>query len=256
MLNEQRDRRSISRATRAAVFAALLATATVVAAAQSGYSSLTGRATDEHGRGIPGATVMLANEARQSKYEVKSGADGNFEFVGLPAGDYTFGVRAVGFQEIKDSVSIAGKNIHRDFTLKLGTLQETITIDFLPAAEQNQAVRDVPEVGKAFTPVMKACVASPEGGRIVPPRKIRDAYPYYPSSLRGTWAEGSVVMEALVGVDGHVADVRLIGDPQPDLAQSAVAAVREWRYTQTMLNCAPVEVTMTVTVNFRRAPQP
>ncbi len=43
-------------------------------------------------------------------------------------------------------------------------------------------------------------------------------------------------------LDGYVADVRLVGDAQPDLAQSAIAAVREWRYTETLLNCTPVEV--------------
>ena len=254
MLNEQRDRQSISRATRIGVLVALLAAATAVAAAQNGFASLTGRASDEHGRGVQGVTVTLANEARQSKYEVKSSADGNFEFVGLPAGEYVLGAQAIGFQDVKDAVSIAGKNLQRNVSLKIGKLQETITLKFAPDSEQDSPVRDIPNVGKGIIPAKKECVAAPEGGRIVPPRKIRDASPYYPSSLRGTWTEGTVQMEALIGIDGHVADVRLIGDAQPDFAQSAVAAVREWRFTETMLNCTPVEVTMTVTVNFRRAP--
>ncbi len=201
--------------------------------------------------------MTLANEARQSKYEVKSNADGNFEFVGLPVGDYVLGARAIGFQDVKDAVSMAGKSLHRNVSLKLGKLQETVTLKFAPDSEQDQPVRDTPNVGKVVNPAKRECVAVPEGGRIMPPRKIRDAYPYYPSTLRGTWSEGTVQMEALIGIDGHVADVKLIGDAQPDLAQSAIAAVREWRYTETMLNCTPVEVTMTVTVNFRRAvPQP
>ena len=99
-------------------------------------------------------------------------------------------------------------------------------------------------------PARKECVASAEGGRIVPPKKIRDAHPYYPTALQGTAPAATVELEALIGADGYVADVRLIGDAQPDLAQSAIAAVREWRYTETLLNCKPVEVMMTVTVNF------
>jgi hypothetical protein len=59
-------------------------------------------------------------------------------------------------------------------------------------------------------------------------------------------------MRARIGADGYVADVALAGDAHPDLAQSAIAAVREWRYTETLLNCAPVEVLMDVTVNFER----
>ena len=63
-------------------------------------------------------------------------------------------------------------------------------------------------------------------------------------------------MISRIGRDGYVADVRIVGDAQPDLAQSAVAAVREWRYTETLLNCTPVDVTMNVTVNFQPAPPP
>ena len=57
-------------------------------------------------------------------------------------------------------------------------------------------------------------------------------------------------MEARIGTDGYVNDIRLIGDAHPELAHSAIAAVRDWRYTQTLLNCQPVEVTMTITTNF------
>ena len=102
-----------------------------------------------------------------------------------------------------------------------------------------------PQVGKTFEPKPTVCVASPGGGYIVPPKKIRDAHPYYPSSLRGVWTEGTVMMRARIGVDGYVADINIVGDAHPDLALSAIAAVREWRYTETLLNCAPVEVTMT-----------
>ena len=256
MLNDQRDRQSISRSTRIGILAVLVAAAAAIGAAQSGFASLTGRATDEHGRGVQGVTLSLANEVRQSKYEVKSNADGDFEFVGLPAGEYIFGARAIGFQDVKEAISVGGKNLQRNVSLKLGTLQETIILKFAPDTEQDQPVRDTPDIGQTVTAAKKECAVVPTGGRIVPPRKIRDAYPYYPSSLRGIWTEGTVQMEALIGVDGHVADVRVIGDAQPDLAHSAVAAVREWRYTETMLNCTPVEVTMAVTVNFQRAPPP
>ena len=40
---------------------------------------------------------MLANEARQAKYEVKTNANGRFEFVGLPAGEYAWKRRASAF---------------------------------------------------------------------------------------------------------------------------------------------------------------
>jgi beta-lactamase regulating signal transducer with metallopeptidase domain len=252
MLNNRLDREPITKATRALIFALLLGLTSAIAAAQSGFVSFTGRIVDEQSRSVQGVGVGLANEAREAKYEVKTNADGRFEFVGLPPGDYTVEVLGMGFQPIKDVVTIKGQNLSRDYSMKLGTLQETVVLRFDPSEAIKQPVHDSPNVGNTVAVAKKECVVSSGGGRIVPPKKIRDAKPYYPSALRGVWTEGAVQMEARIGLDGYVADVRIVGDAQPDLAQSAVAAVREWRYTETLLNCTPVEVMFKVTVNFNR----
>jgi hypothetical protein len=254
MLNAQLDRGRISGITRAGIFVILFAVTAAVATAQSGFVTFAGTLADEQGRAVQGVTISLVNEAREAKYEVKSNADGRFEFVGLPAGEYSFEARGIGFQSIKDVITVSGQNLQRSYTLKIGTLQETITLGFSPREAANEPVTDSVRVGKSVTPRKTECTVSPAGGRIIPPKKIRDAHPYYPSSLRGIWTEGVVKMRARIGVDGYVADIAVVGDAHPDLAQSAVAAVREWRYTETLLNCAPVEVTMDVTVNFERRP--
>jgi beta-lactamase regulating signal transducer with metallopeptidase domain len=251
MLDNGLDRGSISSGTRAAILVLLLGITGAIAAAQSGFFTFTGRVADEQGRAVQGVGVALVNEARQAKYEVKTNADGRFEFVGLPPGDYATELKGSGFQSIKDVLTISGQNLQRNYTLKLGTLQETITIGF-SAADTSTANSDTVFVGKTFQVQKKECVTSPDGGRIVPPKKIRDAHPYYPSSLRGVWTEGTVKLRARIGVDGYVADVSVVGDAHPDLAQSAIAAVREWLYTETLLNCTPVEVMMDVIVNFQR----
>ena len=252
MLNHHHDRGPVTKAARASIFALLFAITAAVAAAQSGFVSLTGRVTDEQSRGIPGVAVTLTNDARQAKYEVKTFGDGRFEFVGLPPGQYKIEAVGSGFRAVREDLTIGTQNVQRDFQMRIGTLQETITLRFNPSEMATQPIQDAPGVGQGVEPAKKECVAAPEGGRIVPPKKIRDAKPYYPSALRGTWTEGTVVMEARIGLDGYVADVEVLKSPQPELAQSAVAAVREWRYTETLLNCTPVEVMMTVTVNFTR----
>ena len=252
MLNHHHDRGPVTKAARASIFALLFAITAAVAAAQSGFVSFTGRVTDEQDRGVGGVAVTLANDARQAKYEVKTFGDGRFEFVGLPAGQYKFEVVGPGFRSIKEDLTIGNQNVQRDFKMRIGMLQETVTLRFNPSETGKEPVNDAPGVGRSVEPAKWECVASPEGGYIVPPKKIRDAHPYYPSALRGTWTEGTVVMEARIGLDGYVAEVNVLKSPQPDLAQSAVAAVREWRYTETLLNCTPVEVMMTVTVNFTR----
>jgi beta-lactamase regulating signal transducer with metallopeptidase domain len=254
MLNDRLERGSISGVARAAILIVLLVVTTALAAAQSGFVTFSGSVADEQGRGVQGVAVALVNEVRQAKYEVKTNAGGRFEFVGLPAGEYFVEAKGMGFQSLKDTLTIAGQNLQRSYTLKIGTLQETVTLNFSAKEETNEAVRDTPAVGRSITPEKWECVASSDGGYILPPKKIRDAHPYYPSALRGVWTAGTVKMEARIGTDGYIADIRIVGDAQQDLAQSAVAAVREWRYTETLLNCTPVEVMMNVTVNFERRP--
>lgn len=256
MLNDRLDRTTINGASRALIFVLLFGIAAAVAAAQSAFVTFSGTTTDEQGRVVPGVAVTLSNDAREAKYQVKANRDGRFELVGLPPGDYRVEIEGKGFQGIREDVTLGPQNVRRDYTMSLGTLQETITLRFGPNDPTGDP-RDTPVVSAEIPmPPRKECVAAVEGGRIIPPRKIRDVSPYYPSALRGTGTGGTVKMISRIGRDGYVADVRIVGDAQPDLAQSAVAAVREWRFTETLLNCTPVDVTMNVTVNFQPAPPP
>jgi hypothetical protein len=247
MLNNARDRRSISLRVRGLIFFALLAAATAVAAAQSSFATFSGTLADESARGVPGAAVTLTSEARQAKYEVKTTALGRFEFVGLPPGEYTAEAAGIGFQPLKDAIVISGQNVQRNYTLKLGTLQETIVV--------TDAARQSPSAIKEIVPKPRpACVPAAAGGHIVPPKKIRDYAPVFPENLRGTGLAETVTMEGRIALDGFITDIRIVGDAHPDFATAAVAAVREWKFTETLLNCQPVDVGMTITVNFKAAP--
>jgi beta-lactamase regulating signal transducer with metallopeptidase domain len=250
MLNDRLERDSISRGTRAAILIVLLAVTTAVAAAQSGFVTFSGSIVDESARGVPGTTVSLTNESREAKYEVKTNAAGRFEFVGLPAGDYGLEAKGMGFQAVKDAVTIAGQNLQRTYTLKIGTLQETINIVDDGRDSRPSTFKERP------APPRAECAPSGFGGQIVPPRKLRDFAPTYPVNLRGTGTNGAVVMQGRIALDGYITDIRLVGDAHPDLANAAIAAVREWHYSETLLNCAPVEVGMTITANFKGAPKP
>jgi beta-lactamase regulating signal transducer with metallopeptidase domain len=252
MLNDRLNRTPISGTRRAGVLAALLTMTLAVAAAQNVYFSLSGTVSDDSGRGVPGTTLILVNEQRQTKYEIKSNDTGRFEFVGLPDGEYSLLVRALGFKEINDVVVVAGRNLQRNVALKIGSLQETIFVGFDPTEKvADNRPSPAPRVNEVPMPAPKECVPSSAGGRIVPPKKIRDVVPIYPVALRGTGTGGTVVMEARLGLDGYVGDITVTKEAHPELIQSAIAAVRDWRFTQTLLNCQPVEVTMTITTSFR-----
>lgn len=87
------------------------------------------------------------------------------------------------------------------------------------------------------------------GGDIRPPQKIRDVAPRYPAIAQASKVEGVVILEATIGEDGSVRDVRVLRG-KPLLDDAAADAVRQWRFTPTLLNGEPVPVVMTVTVAF------
>ena len=87
------------------------------------------------------------------------------------------------------------------------------------------------------------------GGNIKAPAKTKDARPEYPDGARAAGIQGVVIMEAVIDPGGKVGDVRVLRSI-PELDQAAVEAVRQWEFTPTLLNGAPVPVIMTVTVNF------
>jgi len=88
------------------------------------------------------------------------------------------------------------------------------------------------------------------GGVIEPPRKIVHVAPVYPQLARTAHVSGFVILEALIDEQGQVRDARVIRSI-PLLDQAAVDAVRQWRFTPTVLNGQVIPIVMTVTVNFR-----
>jgi TonB family protein len=88
------------------------------------------------------------------------------------------------------------------------------------------------------------------GGDIPAPTKIKDVPPQYPAVAQSARIQGVVIIEATIAGDGTVADAVVLRSPSPLLEIPALEAVRQWRFTPTLLNGVPVEVIMTVTVNF------
>jgi protein TonB len=87
------------------------------------------------------------------------------------------------------------------------------------------------------------------GGNIRPPEKVRDVSPIYPPIAQSARVQGIVIVEAIIGPDGRVTDVRVLRGIAL-LNAAAMDAVRQWEFTPTLLNGIPVPVIMTVTVNF------
>jgi protein TonB len=82
------------------------------------------------------------------------------------------------------------------------------------------------------------------------PRKVHDVAPSYPAIARAAGVDGTVIVEAVIAVDGSVRDARVLKSI-PLLDRAALDAVKQWRYAPTRLNGVAVPVIVTVTVRFR-----
>ena len=133
--------------------------------------------------------------------------------------------------------------------------RELPTVDDLPAPDA--------AIGVGLTPATTIVDAPPQlppppqprgpipvGGDIRPPVKIRHVAPVYPTLALQARLEAIVILEAVIADDGAVDAVKVLRG-HPLLDQAAVDAVRQWRFTPTLLNGQPVPVVMTVTVAFR-----
>jgi protein TonB len=91
------------------------------------------------------------------------------------------------------------------------------------------------------------------GGAISPPVKVRHVMPVYPEIARAARVQGDVVLDCVIGAEGRVTEVRILGGPV--LLQTAAAdAVKQWLYRPTLLNGVAVPVIMSVTVRFTLGP--
>jgi TonB family protein len=93
------------------------------------------------------------------------------------------------------------------------------------------------------------------GGQIGAPQKIVNVAPVYPQEAQDARVQGVVIIEAKIGPDGSVAEAWVVRSI-PMLDQAALDAVRQWRYSPTLLNGVPVPIICTVTVNFTLSDEP
>jgi periplasmic protein TonB len=95
--------------------------------------------------------------------------------------------------------------------------------------------------------------SSPEtvrvGGDIKPPMKIKGEPPVYPAFAKQVHSEGVVILEATIGTNGKVKDVKVLRSVKL-LENAAVNAVRSWEFKPTVVNGQAVQVIMTIPVNF------
>ena len=252
MLNPCTNRRGVSpRAGRLAKLVALvvlLPLAAVHLPAQNLSGKFTGTIFDVSGAAVPNATIVMTNHKAKTTDMTASGTEGSFSFKALPSGEYDMKVLKPGFDPYRAPQIVLEP--HRDLSLNIRLDIEAIT-----------QVVDVPAEGIAQAPASTETAKKPKltrlriGGSVQAAKLLNKVQPVYPDAARTSGVEGTVVLHAVVGMDGKPLSLQVMnGQVDPQLARAAIEAVSQWRYAPTLLNGEPIEIDTTISVNFRLLP--
>jgi len=114
-----------------------------------------------------------------------------------------------------------------------------------------KAVNDADFAPPANAVLLPASGIATVGATVVAGKKIKGSAPIYPASAKQAHIDGTVLLSALIGEDGHIRELRVTSAPDPSLAISALIAVRDWTYTPYELNGKPVQISTEIHVFYR-----
>src|SRR5436853_7600675 len=101
-----------------------------VSALAQTQGSLRGYVKDEQGGSLPGVTVTATSPALIQPSTAVTEADGAYRLINLPPGTYTVSAELTGFATYRRTEVLlrAGANFQVDIVMKIGALQESITV--------------------------------------------------------------------------------------------------------------------------------
>lgn len=117
---------------------------------------------------------------------------------------------------------------------------------FVPARRKANSAGQAKGTASNTEPIQRIRV----GGNMASTRIVRRIQPEYPSIAREERLQGTVKLHAIIAKDGTVQHLRVVKG-YCSLSDAAVKAVRQWRYSPTLLNGEPVEVDTTIEVVFQ-----
>jgi periplasmic protein TonB len=143
-------------------------------------------------------------------------------------------------------IEVVAGNVHR--TVHPGT--NSVHVDLQPGSTPQRisepaVVSDVTTAASVTSNAAERVQMSAGTAEVVsPPVK-----PGYPLLARQMKVQGSVILQALIGRDGLIQDLRVLSGP-PILASAAQEAVKQWHFKPHFQGAEPVETQARITVNF------
>jgi TonB family protein len=107
-----------------------------------------------------------------------------------------------------------------------------------------------PGVGPGSGGGMGGGVYRAGSGGVSAPTVIHEVRPSYPPESLRARIQGAVVLNLVVTTDGLPADIRVARSLAPDLDQAAIEAVQQWRFRPGRRGDTPVNVLVTVMLEF------
>src|SRR2546422_2687560 len=89
------------------------------------------------------------------------------------------------------------------------------------------------------------------GGGVSAPKEIHAPDPEYSDEARKAKLQGTCVLLVIIGPDGLAHDIKVTNTLGLGLDEKAIEAVRKWRFEPAMKDGKPVNVLISVQVNFR-----
>ena len=80
---------------------------------------------------------------------------------------------------------------------------------------------------------------------------VHSVDPVYPPEAAAQKLQGPVVLQAMIGRDGSVVDLKIVRGYFV-LGRAAIAAVKQWHFQPYVLNGHPAETQTVLTINFSR----
>jgi len=196
---------------------------------------------------------------------LSSKGTGNFEIAFFLSDAPVSGVAAMPAERKSPSTKVAKSKRSEKAPFKAkdseATLpRETVTVDILSASSalQNEAVAIGPAKGVSADALIGSAARSsqegstgPAGTTIAMPRYFDNKRPAYPLAARRNGYEGTIVLSAQVLSSGDVGDLRIKKSSGYEiLDQSALEAVRQWRFEPGKRMGQPVTTWVEVPIRF------
>ncbi|MFI5057075.1 MAG: carboxypeptidase regulatory-like domain-containing protein, partial [Candidatus Acidiferrales bacterium] len=127
----------------------LVLTLAIPSVAQNATGRITGVVTDPQGAAVPGAKVSVTNVGTNVHWNTATNADGAYQVLDLPIGNYKVAVEREGFAKIVTDTQALEINqtLRIDIRMKVGAISETVSVE----AQATQVETANPALGGTVT---------------------------------------------------------------------------------------------------------